>query len=351
MFQGQAARTHNVAVIHDPPWSPGPLRWLLMDMNSFFASIAQYDNPEWRGKPVAVAPMITDSTCAIAASYEAKAYGIKTGTPIWEAKQKCPHLIITTAHHQRYVEVHEMVAAVIEEVLPIHSRGSIDEFACMLMNNENSPEQARILAEKIKTGLRLKFDDIIKGSIGISPNRWLAKIGSNVKKPDGLTILRAEDLPGPLLNMKLDDLNGIGENMNLRLQMAGIHSVAQLYQMPAKQLRQIWGNVEGEKFWYRLRGYPMMERASHDKRVIGHSRVLDPKLRAPQLARLVGRRLLCKAATRLRRYEMNSAMLSLSVRDTQRGGWGTARKITRTDDSFLLLQELQILWQAMLLQL
>lgn len=351
MFQGQAGRTHDVVVIRDPLWSPGPLRWLLMDMNSFFASIAQYDNPEWRGRPVAVVPMMTDSTCAIAASYEAKAYGIKTGTPVWEARAKCPHLIMTTAHHQRYVEVHEEVAEVIENIIPVHSRGSIDEFACQLMNNENSPQRAREIAMQIKSALHERFSGIIKGSIGIAPNRWLAKVCSDIQKPDGLVMVEAKDLPGPLLKLKLKDMAGIGENMNARLQLAGVHSVQQMWDAAPKHLRKIWGNVEGEKFWYRLHGYPMIENDAHDKRMLGHSRVLDPKLRAPAPARLVARRLLCKAATRLRRYELTTAMLSLSVRDTQRGHWGNARRITRTDDSFILLREMGILWQAMLRQL
>lgn len=351
MFQGQAARVHDTKIIHDPLWETGPLRWLLIDMNSFFASVAQWDNPQWRGKPIAVAPMLTDSTCAIAASYEAKAYGIKTGTPIWEARAKCPHLIITTAHHQRYVEVHEEVAAAIETVLPIHSRGSIDEFACHLMNNENSPARAHELAMQIKAALHARFDGVIKGSIGVGPNRWLAKVCSDIQKPDGLVILEAKDLPGPLLRLQLMDLVGIGHNMNTRLQMAGIHSIQQLWDTPAKQMRKIWGSVAGETFWWRLHGYPIIENDEHDKSQIGHSRVLDPKLRTPVLARLMGRRLLCKAATRLRRYELNCAMLSLSVRDTQRGRWGAARRITRTDDSFALLREYGILWQAMLHQL
>ncbi len=322
-----------------------------MDMNSFFASVEQWFEPRWRDRPIIVVPMMTDSTCAIAASYEAKAYGIKTGMPVWEARQRCPHVIMTTAQHQRYVEVHEAVATAIETVLPIHSRGSIDEFACMLMNNENSPERACALAMKIKSALHQKFDGTIKGSIGIAPNHWLAKVASDMQKPDGLVILRAEDLPGDLLKLKMNDLCGIGENMNRRLQLAGVHSVRSLYDAPPKFLRKIWGSVEGEKFWYRLHGYPIAPSETSNKRMIGHSRVLDPKLRPPPFARLVARRLLCKAATRMRRYGLTSAMLSLSVRDTQRGRWGTTRKITRSDDSFILLHEMEILWQAMLHQL
>ncbi|CAN0341143.1 unnamed protein product, partial [Chrysoparadoxa australica] len=80
------------------------LRWLFFDLNSYFASVEQQEHPELRGKPIAVVPMLTDSTCAIAASYEAKALGIKTGTKIYEAKRLCPHLFCVLAMHDLYVQ-------------------------------------------------------------------------------------------------------------------------------------------------------------------------------------------------------------------------------------------------------
>jgi len=339
-------------LVRDPPFAPGPLRWLFVDMNSFFASVEQYDNPQWRGKPMIVAPMMTDATCAIAASYEAKAYGIRTGTPVWEAKAMCPGLIITIARHQRYVEVHDQIAELIERVLPVSARCSIDEYACQLLNNENSFQQATELAQAIKTELRFAFEDNLRASIGIAPNRWLAKVASDMQKPNGLTILEAKDLPAALSKLKLIGLNGIGENMSMRLQLAGIHTPEQLYHAAPKFLRKVWRSVEGERFWCRIHGYPMLiESEEHDRSMIGHSRVLDPKLRPPHMARLIARRLLCKAATRLRRYETTAACLSLSVRDPRRGRWNGTRKTTRSDDSFLFLQELHVLWTSMLEEL
>jgi len=335
-------------LVNDPPFIPAPLRWLFVDMNSFFASVEQFDNPKLRGRPMIVVPMLTDATCAIAASYEAKAFGIKTGTPVWEAKARCPDLLITMARHQRYVEIHDQVFDVIERILPVVARCSIDEFACQLLNNENSPERARLLAIAIKAELRNHFDDSLRASVGIAPNRWLAKVASDMQKPDGLTILEATDLPNALAGMKLTDLAGIGENMAFRLHMAGLTTPAQLYHAAPKFLRKVWHSVEGERFWCRLHGYPVPETDEHERGMIGHSRVLEPKLRPPTSARLVARRLLCKAAARLRRYDLTAASLSLSVRDRQHGRWGEARHIMRSDDSFLFLQELQVLWGRML---
>ena len=112
---------------------PRPLRWLFLDLNSYFASVEQQLQPELRGKPVIVAPVGSDTTVAIAASYEAKRYGINTGTPVWEAKQKCPDLLITPARHERYVEFHDAIVAEIWKHVPVDKVCSIDEVACRLL--------------------------------------------------------------------------------------------------------------------------------------------------------------------------------------------------------------------------
>src|ERR1700761_5430897 len=129
------------------------LRWLYVDFNSYCASVEQQLRPECRGKPVAVVPVETDSTCAIAASYEAKAFGIKTGTPVWEAKQKCPGLICVLAQHERYVEYHHRILEEVDRHIPITAVCSIDEVACKLMDNETSLERASEIARSIKHGL------------------------------------------------------------------------------------------------------------------------------------------------------------------------------------------------------
>ncbi len=323
-----------------------PLRWLFIDMNSFFASCEQHDNPDLRGIPMIVVPMMTDATCAIAASYEAKAYGIKTGTPVWEAKARCPGLTIVMARHEYYVRIHAAIAAAIDTVIPVSARCSIDEFACHLMDNETAPDRARQIAVAVKAAIA-RIGPALTCSIGIGPNRWLAKMGTELEKPNGLVMLRGEDLPGPLLNLKLTALSGIGANMALRLERAGIYTVEALWKTSPKQLRAIMGGVGGERFWWQLHGLALKEDWQHDKSMVGHSRVLEPNLRPTPLARLVGRKLLCKAAARLRRYDLTAAQLSLSTRDVDGRGWYQQRRVTRTQDSFFLLKEYQQLWRAM----
>ena len=107
------------------------LRCLFVDFNSYFASVEQQDDPRLRGRPVGVVPVMAETTCCIAASYAAKAYGVKTGTPVWEARQRCPDIVLLQARPARYVEVHHALMAAIEDCIPHGKAESIDEVPCL----------------------------------------------------------------------------------------------------------------------------------------------------------------------------------------------------------------------------
>lgn len=170
--------------------------YLILDFNSYFASVEQQENPRLRGKPVAVVPADTDTTCAIAASYEAKAFGVKTGTRIYEAKRMCPGLILVPARHDIYVEYHRRWLEEVNNHLPVLREMSIDEACCKMIGDECEEENALAIAQRMKAGIRKNVGDCMKTSIGIAPTLLLAKIASNLQKPDGLTVLRTEELPG-----------------------------------------------------------------------------------------------------------------------------------------------------------
>lgn len=325
---------------------PG-LKWLFLDLNSYFASVEQQERPHLRGKPVAVVPMETDHTCAIAASYEAKAYGIKTGTMIRDAKRMCPNLTCVLARHDKYVEYHHKIVDEIALHAPINKIWSIDELSSRLPPSRRSVEAATELALRIKAGLRHNVGPAITCSIGIAPNSLLAKIAGDMKKPDGLTILRQEDLPGPLFNLKLIDLPGIGENMERRLIRAGVSSIRDLWTISPKHARKIWGGVQGERFWYWLHGYDFETKETGNV-MIGHSRVLDPNLRAPAATRQMARRLLTKASYRLRRKNFYASRVSLGVRTTEHQRWFGERKISPAQDPFTFVQHLDDLWREMM---
>ncbi len=330
--------------------APEKLGWLYVDFNSYFASIEQQMHPVLRGKPVAVIPVETEATSAIAASYEAKAYGIRTGTPVYEARKLCPDLICVLARHDHYVRYHHLLIEEIDRHIPVTDVCSIDEMACKLMRNECAPEQAIQIAHKIKAGIAKNVGEYIRCSIGIAPNRYLAKIATDLKKPDGLTILSPQDLPERLYELDLRDLPGIGPRMETRLHQAGIRTMRQLMALPPKQMRAVWGNLWGEKIWYMLRGIQIDPEKS-DRHSIGHSQVLSPEHRPPDHARIVARRLMIKTAARLRRMKMNTRQLSLSARTEDGYRFATETSFQPVQDSFTLLGLLDDLWQRIAPQL
>lgn len=324
------------------------LQSLFLDLNSYFASVEQQENPDLRGRPVAVVPMDTESTCAIAASYEAKAYGIKTGTRIYEAKAMCPHLVCVLARHDIYVDYHNRIKEEVERHIPIEKTWSVDEFSIRLIGREKQEENTRQIAQNIKDGICRNIGPAITCSIGIAPNSFLAKVGTEMQKPDGLVILKPEDLPGPLFNLKLTDLPGIGMNMEKRLNRAGVTTIRQLWALAPKQARKIWGSVQGEKFWYWLHGYdvPHLETSTG---MVGHSRILDPAMRNPEDARLMARRLLVKASARLRRKGFHAGALSLGVTNLQQKvKWRKELRFPPAQDPFTFLYHLESLWDEMM---
>lgn len=327
-----------------------PLKWLFLDLNSYFASIEQQDRPELRGKPVAVVPMMTDSTCAIAASYEAKAFGIKTGTMIYEAKKMCPELICVKARHDVYVDYHHRIFNELGNHIPVTMVCSIDEGACQLLGSEREPENVMKLAHQIKHGIWDNVGTAINCSIGVASNCFLAKTASNMQKPDGLVLLQEHDLPQALFSLKLTDLTGINVNMMRRLNRAGIDTVEQFYNLAPKQARAVWGSVGGERFWYKLHGHDI-EEAKTQKRVVGHSRVLEPASRAPDKAYTVIRQLTIKAASRLRRYELYASDLELKVRTVNGNKWIKSRRLEPSQANAAFLEKLKELWEMMLAEM
>src|SRR5271155_5538108 len=147
------------------------------------------------------------------------------------------------------------------------------------MDNEISVERSTEIAQSIKSGIAKNIGPNMRCSVGIAPNRYLAKVGTELQKPDGLVVLRPEDLPKRLFGLKLRDLPGIGANIERRVRKAGIADLPSLFALNPHQMREIWGSVWGEKLWYLLRGMELPEEITA-RRSVGHSHVMAPELRA-----------------------------------------------------------------------
>ena len=323
------------------------LNWLYIDINSYFATIEQQVNPSIRGKPVAVVPLLSDSTCAIAASQEAKLKGIKTGTKIYQAKKLCPELICIKARYELYIEYHHKIFREIDLYLHVDHIFSIDEGACKLTGKYCNESDAISIGKIIKKAIRDNVGEYINCSIGIAPNRYLAKIASNIQKPDGLSVITPSALPNRLYPLKLNSLPGVGSKTKDRLIRNGISSIEQLCKLDRARLKALWGNVWGEKVWYLIRGadLPLEETK---KATIGHSQVLAPELQLPEEARAVLITLSLKAASRLRSKSLYTTSILLVI-DLKSGKSIKERiKIELSDDNSLILKRTLKTWDKII---
>lgn len=294
------------------PQAAEQVNWLFLDMNSYFASVEQQVQPHLRGKPTAVVTVDADSTVCIAASYEAKAFGVTTGTPLGEARKKCPDLNVVVARHEIYVDYHKKIKEAVEQnCLHISKVVSIDEMECRLRGRDMQLPNALALAQQVKQAVR-SVGETLRCSVGLAPNRFLAKVASDLQKPDGLVTITPSRLPQILFSLKPRDLPGIGHQMEQRLLRQGIETVEQLWQLDMDQMTQLWGGVLGTRFFLKLRGSDFDERESHQSS-ISHQHVLPPELRTREQACAVGQKLLHKAAVRLRQAKLWTSAMAIVV--------------------------------------
>jgi DNA polymerase-4 len=342
------------------PGTEPKLRWLFLDLNSYFASVEQELRPELRGRPVAVTPVMADTTCAIAASYEAKAFGVRTGTQIGEAKRMCPGLVLVEARHELYVEYHNRIIEAVERCVPVAAVMSIDEMASSLIGREQPLFAALDLARRIKASIRQHVGSTLRCSIGLAPNRYLAKIASDMDKPDGLVALTPDLLPGALSHLTLRDLPGVGTRMEKRLCESGIATMPQLLALDRERLNHAWGGVGGDKLWYWLRGEDFHDAELDHQKSISQSHVLPPELRTDEGCYAVAHKLLHKAAMRLRTARLWATHVSLTIKyaasktdaakqhtsGIHQTAWSQGLPVIECQDNQTLVETLGKLWAA-----
>lgn len=324
---------------------PQTIEKLYLDFDGFFASVMQQAIPALRGRPVGVIPFevagrAADSTCVIACSKEAKAFGVKNVMSVPEARTLCPELILVPQQPDLFRRAN---AALLNEIgceIPIEAIKSIDEMTCAL--DARDIAAPRDLTSRIKARLAKNVGPFITCSIGLSANRLLAKMACKVDKPNGVTIWEPEALAQHLISRKMSDVPGIGPSMERRLGAAGLDTMQALWTSQPKHLRAIWGNVNGERMWYALHGYDVYAMPT-ERSMYGHSRVLPPEMRSLPKAQECSRLLLTKAARRMRRggFRANSLSLWLSLKDDT---WGKSIDLPSVMDDMAILHALNELW-------
>ncbi|KUK08646.1 MAG: DNA polymerase IV [Caldanaerobacter subterraneus] len=216
-------------------------------MDAFFASIEQQDNPEYRGKPVIVGGLSgrgVVSTC----SYEARKYGIHSAMPMYMAKKLCPQGIFLPVRRKRYEEVSEQIFKILYDITPFVEPVSIDEAYLDVTHVDKNPEDIALEIKK-----RVKDATGLTVSVGISYNKFLAKLASDWNKPDGLMVITEDMVPEILKPLPVTKVHGIGEKSAEKLRSIGIETVEDLLKLPQENLIELFGKT-GVEIYNRIRG-------------------------------------------------------------------------------------------------
>lgn len=228
-------------------------RILHVDMDAFFASVEQRDHPQWRGLPVIVGGMPGEPRGVVsAASYEARAYGVRSAMPVSQAFRLCPQGIFVPPRMERYHEVSMQVMRILENYSPDVTQMSVDEAFVDITGTERllgAPEECAMALKaevREKTGLTV--------SVGMASNRYVAKIASAMAKPDGLSIVPCGEEQRFMLSLPLEKLWGAGKKTLCKLGKLGLHTTAQVRDCPQELLRREFGAAGGQFLYRAVRG-------------------------------------------------------------------------------------------------
>jgi DNA polymerase IV len=218
-----------------------PRRILHLDMDAFYASVEQRDRPELRGRPVAVGGSPESRGVVAAASYEARAHGVRSAIPMSRAVRICPELTIVSPDFAKYRAVSSQVFAIYREVTPLVEPLSLDEAYLDVTENSWGEPLGVEVAKRLKTAIREATG--LTASAGVAPNKFLAKIASGWRKPDGLTVVAPERIEHFLQKLSVDALWGVGPVTAKRLQERGIHRLVDVRTADPEALRAAVGSM------------------------------------------------------------------------------------------------------------
>ncbi len=287
---------------------------LHIDMNAFFAAVEQQSDPTLRGKPIAV----TGSgarTIITTSSYEARAFGVKTGMTVYEAKQLCPQLIQVVGNNRKYTDTSTGIINVFRDYTPAVEVFSIDEAFLDVTGSLKIFGSAKRISMLIKAHIYQKYG--LTCSVGIAPNKLLAKLASDMQKPDGLTVIAPDRISETLEKLPIEELCGIGSRTQQQLNLLGITTCGQLGRFPVKTLKKRFGII-GEKLQRMGLGIddsPVTPSSGNEKvKTVGHSTTLPHDIDSHdaicrwllRLAEMVGRR--------ARRYDVAGRTVTLTIR-------------------------------------
>ncbi len=285
---------------------------LHVDMDAFFASVEQLDHPALRGRPVLVGGSAEGRGVVSAASYEARRFGARSAMPMSTARRLCPDAVVMPVRMDRYRELSRQVFQILEEFSPLVEPLSIDEGFLDLTGTEGlwgAPAEA---ARRIKA--RIRAETGLTASIGVAPNKFLAKLASDLEKPDGLVHISPERVRAVLDPLPVTRLWGVGEATAHRFERLGVRTVADVRRLPPERLRREFGTA-GEQFHRLARGVddrPVSP--DHSAKSIGHEVTFPRDVSDPEHLRAVLLHQVEDVAYRLRKHGLYARGMTLKLR-------------------------------------
>lgn len=212
-----------------------------VDMDAFYASVEQHDNPSLKGKPVIVGGDPAGRGVVSAASYEARRFGVHSAMPMKQAMRLCPHAVVIRGRMDRYVEVSRIIRGIFGQFTPLIEPLSLDEASLDVTGSLVTWKSAEHIGRTIKQTIRDRTG--LTASVGVAPNKFLAKVASDLDKPDGFVVITEENKQEVLDPLPVRAIWGIEPVTGAKLQQHGIHTIRQLREYPPDALRRLLGNT------------------------------------------------------------------------------------------------------------
>ena len=306
-------------------------------MDAFYAAIEQLDRPELRGKPILVGH---DGLRGVVttASYEARPFGCRSAQPMAVAKRLCPQAIVVPVRFARYHEVSAQVFDILDDFTPLIEPLSVDEAFLDCTGSVRLLGEGPTIAREIRR--RIADEVKITASVGVAPNKFLAKLASDLNKPDGLTIITRADVDRVLPPLSVSKIWGIGPKTAARLKLLAINTIGDIQKIPLEVLVDRFGE-EGERYWRLARGIderPVV--GDGEAKSIGHEQTFGTDLTDPEEVRGVLLGQVEQVARRLRRHGLRARSVHLKIRD------GAFRTITRATTLSEPTDETKALWEV-----